>query len=309
MMSPLFQFDDAFRSYLEDWIALNEDKFEDVDQMEAQMSRVYEAFLDKPSANLQGRSPRQYFDALTGPDELLSMMLAYLAQGIEVPEPLLNRIAQEADTMEKPLMRIAMDQNKSEEARALALALLDDAGSTAVLPYCLSLQLDREDDDALADIAADRLSEEAAKMADAMLEALPLASDAGQETLLYILSHVTDDDQVLAGLLQLLDRPGKQAIAAACLGRLGREEALPALKAHALDTETDYLDYIELKSAIEQLGDECPARDFADDDAGYLAMSHMEQDSAPHFFGAGDAKGHFDGHDLDHPEHKDDQDA
>ena len=55
------------------------------------------------------------------------------------------------------------------------------------------------------------------------------------------------------------------AILAACLGRLGDARALPALNLLAEDEGIRYLDYIELRSAIEALGGEAPRREFYGD--------------------------------------------
>ena len=50
----------------------------------------------------------------------------------------------------------------------------------------------------------------------------------------------------------------------------------PALLRAAADADTNYLDYIELRSAIEKLGGECPERDFDDSDPMYEALSRMQ---------------------------------
>ena len=71
---------------------------------------------------------------------------------------------------------------------------------------------------------------------------------------------------MLDGLLELLeDQPHRRAVLAAYLGRLGDPRALPALNREALREDLRYLDYIELRSAIEALGGEAPERTFYDD--------------------------------------------
>jgi len=65
--------------------------------------------------------------------------------------------------------------------------------------------------------------------------------------------------------------PVRQAVLAAYLGRLGDVRAIDALRQRALDAHTGYLDFIELRSAIEQLGGEAPEREF-DEDPEYEAL-------------------------------------
>ena len=54
-------------------------------------------------------------------------------------------------------------------------------------------------------------------------------------------------------------------VLAAYLGRLGDERALPLLLERAREEGLRYLDYIELRSAIEALGGDAPERDFGED--------------------------------------------
>ena len=44
----------------------------------------------------------------------------------------------------------------------------------------------------------------------------------------------------------------------------------------AASEETPYLDYIELRSAIEQLGGDAPERNFDESDPEYEAMARMQ---------------------------------
>ena len=68
----------------------------------------------------------------------------------------------------------------------------------------------------------------------------------------------------------------RAAVLADCLGRLGDERALPLLKKRAASEETPYLDYIELRSAIEALGGEAPEREFDAEDPAYDALRSMQ---------------------------------
>ena len=103
---------------------------------------------------------------------------------------------------------------------------------------------------------------------------------AGQEALLTLLSKYPGDEDVLMTALRLLDsRPESVAVLAVCLGELGDERALPALKRLAASEETPYLDYIELRSAIEALGGEAPERAFDESDPAYEAMRGMQEKS------------------------------
>jgi hypothetical protein len=154
----------------------------------------------------------------------------------------------------------------------LAIRLLEEMGSTRPLQLYISWQLEREDRDELADSALGSLDEMGEAAVLPMLEAMPEANEAGQEAMLSILSRYNEYPQVYGALIRLFDVcPERQAVLAACLGRLGDARALPLLLKRTEEEDLKYLDYIELRAAIEALGGEAPQRVF-DEDPEYEAL-------------------------------------
>ena len=159
-----------------------------------------------------------------------------------------------------------------------AVTLLREIESALPMEYYIGLQAIREEgEDELADNALESLASMGDQAVDAMRRALPLCSPDGQEALLTVLSDYPGDEQVLETALSLLrTRRDRVAVLAGCLGKLGDERALPALTALAASEETPYLDYIELRSAIEALGGDAPERNFDAEDPAYEAMRNMQ---------------------------------
>ena len=159
-----------------------------------------------------------------------------------------------------------------------AITLLREIESSAPMEYYIGLQAIRgEGEDELADNALESLASMGEKAVPAMRAALALCSPDGQEALLTVLSDYPGNEQVLDTALSLLkNRRDRAAVLAGCLGKLGDERALPALIALAASEETPYLDYIELRSAIEALGGDAPERNFDAEDPAYEAMRNMQ---------------------------------
>ena len=77
--------------------------------------------------------------------------------------------------------------------------------------------------------------------------------------------------------MELLEaHPERAAILSDYISRLGDERALPLLQKLAASEDTDYLDYIELRSAIEKLGGDVPEREFNETDPAYEALRAFE---------------------------------
>lgn len=273
---PLIDFDSLFTDYLRAWLEENQDHYDNYEQVELLMPELYEAFANTPADFLGGLSPLAHFARMTDPQRLVNLISAYLEEGVPLPDLLLRRVAELGKEAEQPLMALLLDADAGMEARMVCVRLLQDIDSTLPLATYIHWQLEREDHDDLADFAIESLEEMGETAVQPMLEALEEANDLGREALLSVLSRYPDCPGVYEALIRLFDAlPERQAILAAYLGRLGDARALPVLSARCEEEGLSYLDYIELRSAIEALGGEAPARKF-DDDPEYEALRGMD---------------------------------
>lgn len=258
--------DNLFTLYLRAWLEAHQDEYSDIAQIELLMPELYERFANTPTDTLGGLSPRAYFEGMDDPAHLVALMGDYLASDVPLPDLLLERIAELGITSEEPLVRTLLDEGQPMEARMLCVRLLADIGSTALMGQYIAWQIGRSPQDELADYCLESLEEMGEQAVPYLLEALDDANDEGREALLSVLSRYPGHEAVYEGLMRLFDAlPERQAILAAYLGRLGDERALPLLIDRAADEGTKYLDYIELRAAIEALGGEAPERDFGED--------------------------------------------
>ncbi len=273
----LIDFDGKFSEFLRAWLEEHQEEALDLAEVEQMLPELYEAFLDAPAPWLAGAAPRGYFEGEASPARLIQRMLDYLRAGVTVPELLLSRLLSLGGPAEAPLVDLLRDAGAPEEARMLAIRLLMERGSLLPLPLYVSWQVDRAECDALADFALEGLEGMGEEAVPLMLEALEEANEPGREALLGILSHYPQYPQVFSSLVRLFDAcPERQAMLAAFLGRLGDARALPLLVERAREEDLQYLDYIELRSAIEALGGDAPERDFGEDPA-YEALRRLTE--------------------------------
>lgn len=269
---PYIDFDDHFTVYLREWLEENQDKFEDISQIERMMPELYDQFANTPAPWLEGMTPAGYFEGIMDPDLLVGMMTGYLIAEVPLPDLLLQRIIQMGAAAERPLMEVMLDELQDMEARMLCIHLLQDIGSRKPMQVYITWQINREFRDDLADFSLECLEEMGEEAVPFMLEALEEANEEGREALLSVLSRYPGHPEVYDALILLFDAlPERQAILAAYLGRLGDERALPVLMERACEEGLKYLDYIELRAAIEALGGEAPAVTF-DEDPEYEAI-------------------------------------
>ncbi|MBE0600801.1 MAG: hypothetical protein IH607_03375, partial [Firmicutes bacterium] len=128
----------------------------------------------------------------------------------------------------------------------------------------------------LLDAALESLSLMGDKVQGPAKIAFAAADDAGKEALLDILARPGADNAVVRFAIdRFKTQSGKRALYAGYLGKLDDERALEPLLAAAEAGDTSYIDFIEIRNAIERLGGDAPFRDFTDDPT-YLAVQRLQ---------------------------------
>ena len=240
---PIINFDEHFADYTSAWMKEHQGEYATYDEMEADLPKVYMMFLNTRAAWLGSLTPGSYFTQFEDPKVLVDWMHEYCRQGVPVPDLLTEQITFVGKPCEKRLLELLKDPEAGEEASMLAVGLLREMGETAVQP---------------------------------MLQAVREANAAGQEALLDVLSNYPGNEQIFQLAIRLFrDHPEKRALFAGYLARIGDPRALTELEEAAREKEMSYLTFIEIRNAIEELGGECPEREF-EEDPEYDALRGMD---------------------------------
>ena len=274
-------FDDKFADFTSQWMKDHAREYRNYDAMEADMPRVYMMFLNTPAKWLDGVTPGAYFTQFEDAKDLVDWMVEYTAREIPVPDLLLEQTQAVGKPCEKRLLALLKDDSPaiSEEARMTAIGLLRDMESTLPKMLYISWQLNRQDVDDLADNALDSLRDMGKAVVQPILQELPHANRAGQEAFLDVLVNYPGNEQVFQLAVRLFkENPSRRALFASYLGKLGDDRALPVLMEAAMDDKCRYMDFIELRNAIEMLGGDAPKREI-DEDEEYDALRAMEGDA------------------------------
>ena len=272
-------FDKEFQRYMTAWLKEHSKEYKNMDAVEAKIADIYQEFLEKEASWLGGLCPGDYFEQYDNAKQLVNHMEDYYKQRIPVPDMLLNRITELRLEAEEPLMALLTKERAPAEARMTAVEMLREIESVKPLPLYIEWIKNRSGrEDELADNALESLEDMGEAAVQAMRAALSEANDAGAFAFCSLLCHYGDsDEQVLSVMLRLFETHAEyRAELADYLGKLGNEKALDILKKTAASEETGYLDYIELRNAIERLGGDAPEREFDAEDPAWNAMRGMQ---------------------------------
>ncbi len=254
-MKKLIDFDGLFDEKLAEYIRRNPGKYTEK-QWENVIPRLYKQFGDTYVA-VAGTTPKQYYADMTD-EELCSTLVRHIEQGVPVPDFLCREI--EARGSSDAL--IGLLDRREEEILTLAVNL---AGSDerAFSAYFDILASDVNED------VKETVCEQLKGGADAAKErALTMyARGVEQELMLEIVSRCRQrDDRVYDLLLEAFLTGDEVPMHASYLAAYGDERALPVLLSYIERDDINYLEFRELKYAIEALGGEYTTpRDFTSD--------------------------------------------
>jgi len=261
-------FDRAFERYMAEWIKKNSEKYkDDMDVIEDMMPDVYLEFLKKPADFLDGVAPQDYFEQFDNADMLVNWLCDYIAQGVPVPDLLLERVTALGNPAEKSLLALVARDDLPEETQMTAISLLREMESKAPMQRYIDYIASLEEPSDKGDLCAEALMSMGESVVEPILAALSGAGQTGRDIFADVLSNYPGDERIYELMIErFVTRDERRALFASYLAKLGDERAIPMLKEAAQSPDINYLDYVEVVNAIEALGGERPPeREFSGD--------------------------------------------
>ena len=261
-------FDRAFERYMAEWIKENSEKYkDDMDVIEDMMPDVYLEFLKKPADFLDGVAPQDYFEQFDNADMLVNWLCDYIAQGVPVPDLLLERVTALGNPAEKSLLALVARDDLPEETQMTAISLLREMESKEPMQRYIDYIASLEEPSDKGDLCAEALMSMGESVVEPILAALSGAGQIGRDIFADVLSNYPGDERIYELMIErFVTRDERRALFASYLAKLGDERAIPMLKEAAQSPDINYLDYVEVVNAIEALGGERPPeREFSGD--------------------------------------------
>ena len=261
-------FDRAFERYMAEWIKENSEKYkDDMDVIEDMMPDGYLEFLKKPADFLDGVAPQDYFEQFDNADMLVNWLCDYIAQGVPVPDLLLERVTALGNPAEKSLLALVARDDLPEETQMTAISLLREMESKAPMQRYIDYIASLEEPSDKGDLCAEALMSMGESVVEPILATLSGAGQTGRDIFADVLSNYPGDECIYELMIErFVTRDERRALFASYLAKLGDERAIPMLKEAAQSPDINYLDYVEVVNAIEALGGERPPeREFSGD--------------------------------------------
>lgn len=258
----LIDFDGLFDEKLTKFMEENKNKYTEK-QWEDIIPKLYKKFGDTYVAKVKC-TPKEYYAKMSD-KELSDALCEHIRTDVPAPEFLCAEI--ESRGAVETLMPLLFDPNPQTAAYALNLIGDDERAFDSYFKILESENADGE----LKNDATDILKTHADEV---KTQALGLyKKGVAQEATLEILSRVKAREEEIYGILTAAFLSGENVpMHASYLAAYGDERALPLLTARIEDRTIGFVEFQELKYAIEALGGEYDEpRDFTDD-KDYIAV-------------------------------------
>ena len=257
----MFDFDKSFEEYVIKWYDAHRDQTENADELEDKMPELYEQWANEPLEVLSGLTPHAFFDNIDAPDLIKLMVSA--CEGEQNPSSLLlDRIAATPPCAQG--LRDLIRTSSNAKAKIIAANLLTEMGEDHPLDVYVRQICDTACDEGLRELGVEVLCENADNVSDLLYNAIPSATHAQKGMIAEVLVNAKRDDRTLRLLEELFAQGDNVPFYAGLMGKYGDERA-SAMLYRALDT-CNYMEYIEIKNAIERMGGVVDdTRDFSDD--------------------------------------------
>ncbi len=261
----LYDFDGMFDKKLSAYISENAGRFKE-EEWEDMIPAMYAKFGDTVLKSL-GTSPNGYYAAMSA-EELVKCLRAHVKNGVPVSEFLCRAI------------------ERREECKGMLLPLLE-RGEEGLKQYCVNIlgsapealpvymrMITEDGDEDLKNQCVDFIKENADLVKEEALENYKNGTE--KPLMLEILSNVRARDGRVFDILIKEFRSGDDVpLLAGYLAAYGDEGALPYLLDKIDEEGISYVEFRELKYAIEALGGEyTKPRDFSGDEYYELIHSH-----------------------------------
>lgn len=264
----LIDFDGLFDEKLAQYMAQNKNKHTER-EWEDVIPKLYKKFGDTKIAKI-GCTPKEYY-ARMADNELVETLKAHIREDVPVPEFLCTEMENRGvvETL-LPLL-----ETEDEQAVSYAVNLIGE-DERAFDAYFSIVTQNRLTEDIRSDVTdilrahADRVKERAKAFYE---------QDKGKEYMLEILSRAKQREEWIFDLLLKEFRTFNMvSTRAGYLAAYGDERALPYLLQRIEDTSIGFVEFQELKYAIEALGGEYnEPRDFSED-KDYIAIEAASYD-------------------------------
>lgn len=264
--------DKLFELYVQEAVRKNKEKYSSHEALEDDLGMLFNRFENVRIKTLDGKTPKEYAAELREDGEIFDYVSKCLENNIEVTDTICDEIVR-AEGATEYLNGLLYENNK--DAKLLAALLLKEIDDEEVEDIFISVLTNDEMPDEVKTVAFEYLSDGDDCVPEKILEIINSVPEKNQGILVEVLSNFKGRKDVFYWLVTMLQRAEDVPTYAGLLGRYGDTAAIDILKSFASEVDINYVEFVEIRNAVEELGGEMTEEKDFSDDPYYKYINHI----------------------------------
>lgn len=267
--------DKLFELYVQEAVRKNKEKYSSHEALEDDLGMLFNRFENVRIKTLDGKTPKEYAAELREDGEIFDYVSKCLENNIEVTDTICDEVVR-AEGATEYLNGLLYENNK--DAKLLAALLLKEIDDEEVEDIFISVLTNDEMPDEVKTVAFEYLSDGDDCVSEKILEIINSVPEKNQGILVEVLSNFKGRKDVFYWLVTMLQRAEDVPTYAGLLGRYGDAAAIDILKSFASEVDINYVEFVEIRNAVEELGGEMTEEKDFSDDPYYKYINHIGED-------------------------------
>lgn len=267
--------DKLFELYVQEAVRKNKEKYSSHEALEDDLGMLFNRFENVRIKTLDGKTPKEYAAELREDGEIFDYVSKCLENNIEVTDTICDEVVR-AEGATEYLNGLLYENNK--DAKLLAVLLLKEIDDEEVEDIFISVLTNDEMPDEVKTVAFEYLSDGDDCVPEKILEIINSVPEKNQGILVEVLSNFKGRKDVFYWLVTMLQRAEDVPTYAGLLGRYGDPSAIDILKSFASEFDINYVEFVEIRNAVEELGGEMTEEKDFSDDPYYKYINHIGED-------------------------------
>ena len=257
--------DKLFELYVQEAVRKNKEKYSSHEALEDDLGMLFNRFENVRIKTLDAAELRE-------DGEIFDYVSKCLENNIEVTDTICDEVVR-AEGATEYLNGLLYENNK--DAKLLAALLLKEIDDEEVEDIFISVLTNDEMPDEVKTVAFEYLSDGDDCVPEKILEIINSVPEKNQGILVEVLSNFKGRKDVFYWLVTMLQRAEDVPTYAGLLGRYGDTAAIDILKSFASEVDINYVEFVEIRNAVEELGGEMTEEKDFSDDPYYKYINHI----------------------------------
>lgn len=259
-----FDLEELFMKSVREKVLSDKEKYSNVKVIEKELMGMYLDWVQHSNEELDGFTPIEYVKIVDKSGNLFDYIEYMLNTEREVSDIVTDALVKRDDAIE--LVKKLLQSNDRNTLK-YAFTVMFELDNSLVTDLCIDIIRSKDNNQEKIGACYEMLAEDNDEAVDKILSIMYEVDEDTQFIFADILSNYKNNENIFMWLVTMLYRGKDLCEVAQMLGRYGDNKAVNMINSFVLDKDLNYMEFIELRNAVERLGGEFEyEKDFSEDE-------------------------------------------